>query len=545
MSSNKQDIFRKPAQHLGRGKACFNCRGLKIKCDAAKPVCSNCVRVPKKDPCEYNESPLNATELQSTIARLEARVRELETFMPAGESSHDVSVAMSPGASPTPSSSYLDDSLFTFEPPSHLVESILDAFLPHSQQCGFFLYIRRFRQLALLPSGDPLRPCPALLSVVWLWGVHILQSDLYLGMEQKFLNQAVSQLAVQVCTSRSILETIQAHLLLSVWFLRNTQCLQAEFYMQGAVCLALCQDLHRVRSARPLAPTLLGVSDGQETYPAAPRDIMEEGQYINGFWMVFAWERALSVALRTAVGFFGTLEAPHLNIDTPWPLDLESCANNTRILAGTQSVSTIQNFLQANDVVGDLTDDAMHAKAIVLFHYSCHLSGRWHYGTDAARFALTGSCSVLGSAIARFKLSLPSVSSQAARHTLFVTHTLANAASMTLHGIYASSGNIQSKGESISSAQWILRSLSTLDLTGVAVIHPIIGSLVALACNTLIDEIRNIQSLRAIAGPVGFQEDEKMMRGTIMEGIAGLSILADCPLMRYQLAKVQETFNAV
>lgn len=219
----------------------------------------------------------------------------------------------------------------------------------------------------------------------------------------------------------------------------------------------------------------------------------------------------------------------------------------------------------------------MHAKAIVLFHYACHLSGRWHYGeyighftrfslivssgTDAARFALMGSCGVLGSAIARFKLLLPSVSSHATQHILFVTHALTNAAAMTLHGIYASSGNKQSKAESISSAQWILRSLSTPDFTGVAVIHPIVGSLVALACNTLIDEIRNIQALRAIAGPASFEEDEKVIRGTIIEAMAGLSILADCSLMRefvpffveqvtdrlpgYQLTKVQETFNAV
>ncbi|KAK7019632.1 hypothetical protein R3P38DRAFT_2975538 [Favolaschia claudopus] len=34
---------------LKRGKACLNCRHLKIRCDGVHPICGPCIRIPKDD----------------------------------------------------------------------------------------------------------------------------------------------------------------------------------------------------------------------------------------------------------------------------------------------------------------------------------------------------------------------------------------------------------------------------------------------------------------------------------------------------------------
>ncbi|KAJ7814481.1 hypothetical protein B0H13DRAFT_1924806 [Mycena leptocephala] len=65
---------------LKRGRACMNCRFLKIKCDGTKPICGPCRKRPKDDECEYSEGPTRSRTkaLEETVRRLEARLHELE-----------------------------------------------------------------------------------------------------------------------------------------------------------------------------------------------------------------------------------------------------------------------------------------------------------------------------------------------------------------------------------------------------------------------------------------------------------------------------------
>ncbi|KAF7289180.1 hypothetical protein MIND_01379100 [Mycena indigotica] len=65
---------------LKRGRACMNCRFLKIKCDGVKPVCGPCRKHPKDDECEYNDGPTRSRTkaLEDMVQRLEARLHELE-----------------------------------------------------------------------------------------------------------------------------------------------------------------------------------------------------------------------------------------------------------------------------------------------------------------------------------------------------------------------------------------------------------------------------------------------------------------------------------
>ncbi|KAF8172260.1 hypothetical protein K438DRAFT_183850 [Mycena galopus ATCC 62051] len=65
---------------LKRGRACMNCRFLKIKCDGIKPICGPCRKHPKDDECEYSDGPARSRTkaLEDTVQRLEARLHELE-----------------------------------------------------------------------------------------------------------------------------------------------------------------------------------------------------------------------------------------------------------------------------------------------------------------------------------------------------------------------------------------------------------------------------------------------------------------------------------
>jgi hypothetical protein len=56
-------------------------------------------------------------------------------------------------------------------------------------------------------------------------------------------------------------------------------------------------------------------------FQPGPQTSIEEGEQINGFWAVFSLHKIMSFALDPAGGVCGALEAPGLQIDTPWPFD--------------------------------------------------------------------------------------------------------------------------------------------------------------------------------------------------------------------------------
>ncbi|KAH9918366.1 fungal-specific transcription factor domain-containing protein [Epithele typhae] len=65
---------------LQRGMACLSCRKRKMKCDGARPVCTQCSKANRGTDCEYYEKKRTSRTqlLQAKITKLEARLRELE-----------------------------------------------------------------------------------------------------------------------------------------------------------------------------------------------------------------------------------------------------------------------------------------------------------------------------------------------------------------------------------------------------------------------------------------------------------------------------------
>jgi len=204
----------------------------------------------------------------------------------------------------------------------------LDNFLPHSAEFGFFLDVPRFRGSTLLPLpfGHHSRPTQALLNAVYLWGLHLSQSEPVFDQEHVMLSRALQQSVTDLLGDhpQKILHTIQTEVLLAYYFFRTGRFLEAKYHAGGAVSLALGSGLHKTRSLLPSPPPILGVVANNEILFEAARDDVEEGERINGFWAVFVLHKILTVALHPPSNVCGALEAPGMQIDTPWPLDIES-----------------------------------------------------------------------------------------------------------------------------------------------------------------------------------------------------------------------------
>ncbi|EJD06269.1 uncharacterized protein FOMMEDRAFT_166504 [Fomitiporia mediterranea MF3/22] len=78
--SSTSRAARKGGNPLQRGSACLSCRKRKMKCDATKPVCRQCVKANRAEECDYDDGRQKSRTqiLQEKIAKLEDRIRELE-----------------------------------------------------------------------------------------------------------------------------------------------------------------------------------------------------------------------------------------------------------------------------------------------------------------------------------------------------------------------------------------------------------------------------------------------------------------------------------
>lgn len=208
--------------------------------------------------------------------------------------------------------------------------------MPHCAAFGFFLSVPRFYNTALLPLpfAHHSRPSPALLSVVYLWGVHLSQSEPLLAYEYIFLTRALQHTATDMLGTHpnKVLHTLQAEILLACYFLRTGRLLEAKVRTGAAVSLALGCGLHKIRSSNLTAPSTIGIVSDAPMSLQPPLDNVEEGERINGFWSVFMLHKLISVALEPPSNVCGALEAPGMQIDTPWPLDMESYKEVRRLL---------------------------------------------------------------------------------------------------------------------------------------------------------------------------------------------------------------------
>ncbi|KAJ7196832.1 hypothetical protein GGX14DRAFT_672053 [Mycena pura] len=391
-----------------------------------------------------------------------------------------------------------------------MLRMLLDHFLPHASQFGFFLHVDRFRASAhlQLPLGHPDRPSPALLCAVYLWGIHLSQSDPLISYETVFIRRAQQHLATEMSDSvhpGHRMHTIQAHILLSVYFLRNRQFLKAQFHTNGAVTLALGYRLHKIRSAHPAHPAppllpVLGASAMAGPSLDPPRDDVEEGERIRGFWAVVCHQNSLAMTARMVSDSFGILDSPGLSIDTPWPLDITEYERGV-LPRGARSSDTVQNFI-AHGAPGPAPRSARIAQFSVCLS---PLSAYYERGADARTFALA--------------------------------HALVGAARIQLHNTGADAG---ASAGAVGAARAIIGVFGLGDAHGPDFLcaGPAAGTLLLLACQVVLREIARTRCFRASLGSalnvdVACDQEEAALLVDLQNGLTTMTLHAlNSPLVR-------------
>ncbi|KAJ3862795.1 hypothetical protein EV359DRAFT_44423 [Lentinula novae-zelandiae] len=570
----------------------FTTRFFGKKCDGVRPVCGSCMRLPRDEECEYAGGPSRTKELEQRITRLKARVRELESpeSTDSGLQLSDPFYALDTGDHPSSSprsscdpllgspvsallmsfegsSSFISKSrslpflsslccksrrIVRIERPysSFLTHTRLNNFLPSATQFGFFLHLERFRAAVLLKAhfNDSSRPSPALLNTTYLWGTHLSPVDALRSNETVFLNRALQQVSIEIPSaihSAQIMHTIQAEVLLSTYFFRRNQLLEAEFHLSGAVSLAQSAGLHQIRSDRVFSSPVVSVLMETEMFLPPARDVIEEGERINGFWAVYCLHRLISITLGNTSKCFGGLDSPRHEVDTPWPQEYEAGLYNS----GASGHSTIDFFIHGLSPTSDLNSElTSYTKAVVILHSVTALTHKFNRGieTENAYAAFVNECLIIESLITRFHSSLPSLpvdksfldysstppSPSNSRSSLGVTHVLVSCAYMQMQKIFSSCGVHDALGRSIGTAKEIIRMLGDVNQVGLPHLNPIVGTLCVMACSVFGDELARTEMLGDWNLDNPSQINSNVLRQGLEVGMTTMSILAmDSPLM--------------
>jgi hypothetical protein len=121
-----------------------------------------------------------------------------------------------------------------------------------------------------------------------------------------------------------VIQTLQAEILLSYYFFRVASILEAKVHTSVAVSLALGSGLHRIRSSSISAPSTIAIIQDQPYALPPPATSLEEAERINAFWSVLMLHKFVTVSLENPANVCGALEAPGMQIDTPWPIKLDN-----------------------------------------------------------------------------------------------------------------------------------------------------------------------------------------------------------------------------
>ncbi|KAJ6559857.1 hypothetical protein B0H19DRAFT_1234343 [Mycena capillaripes] len=520
---------------LQRGpKACTNCRRRKIKCDGARPLCNQCrLRPPRsKEPCQYPrpESQIiqdeSSSQMIETIHTLKSRIQELEYLsipdptriylnQPYGsrQGSHTPDIPdlgglnLSPGQSP----------INMLEPPPGVIAALIDVFLDRFANSGyFFLHSSRFRQSALLPLpfGHRDRPSPALLSAVYLWGSllsHVRPHEPY--TPEAFLVCVLQNIPQDLGgmggNPQQLLETIQAEVLLSFYYLHTACSVQGRYHASVAASIALGANLHLIRS--PQHSTAYPPFVLQMPFPL-PRNAGEETARIDVFWAVVT----INNYWAGAEGSSSPIPSA-INVDTPWP-----STSQVMLFRGhgiypslniPQSGATITKFLNGNDDYGSSTV-ALLTKASILLERIIAFAARTIGPPDPTSLA------ALDHRLHTFQASLPPLPGA---QPLVLTHALVDFAIVRLHAPYMRTSD-SARGKCLSAAARVVLGVSSISiLDGARNTDPMFGPVYAGVASVYINEITALgQGSRSPRAQAQARELETRL-GSLMGAVASLA----------------------
>ncbi|KAK7691462.1 hypothetical protein QCA50_004861 [Cerrena zonata] len=542
--SKKTTITEGPTP-LPRGAACLPCRKRKMRCDGGQPFCGQCVSKGRQEDCEYTTAPgLTRTQLlEENIALLETRIRELENpeegtsiklhdprassglqltqpggvTVPGSASGSgqviDLAQLMGLGEAPT------TPAALTSQDKSHLI----DAFVPHASQVGFFISIPRILAMThgVLPPGSLLE---AMLDAMYLWGSHFSNDSVLHSREAELLGRVVhsvsDSLFIDSTAQRghAVLYGIQAEVLLANYYLANGRFLEGRYHISAAVSLAVSCKLN-------LSHT---------NFTTNPLDPIEEGERVDAFWQVYVLDKAWAVALKSPSsisedGLWGT------QIDTPWPLTLQEYEQG--VFADLFSNNTVQMFLAGLDVTPPVgySPLALRAQATILFSRASIIANQYKHDMSAFQH----ECVVLDDFVSKFLNTLPV--NPESRDDL-VTAALGHVALIQLH-MTLSTSERKSRDACVAAARATLATLQTIHSSQMGFINPIVATLLTSAGQVFVEEIATVKASNPSSSADAYLNE----LATSVERI--LAIMADfamvLPIMGLQAAQLQSAYQHI
>ncbi|KAJ6494730.1 hypothetical protein C8R47DRAFT_1213414 [Mycena vitilis] len=506
------------------------------RCDGQRPVCGPCVRADRTDDCEYVDQGRSRVEiLKEDISRIESRIYELEhpaqapggsvflyhpyrqqqrrSQMPSFVQVLESPTRESPGP-PAPDSWWNAP-----EPPSDMIHNLLDNFIPYASEWGFFLDISRFRSEALLPYplGHHSRPSSALLSTVYLIGIALSGSSAWRAHEKTFLSRALTALPVSLSGihPRRAIHALQVEVLLSNYFYSSGRFLEARYHTAAAASLALS--------------TVLSTSTATLRSDA---EVIEEGERRDAFWTIVVLDKSWAVALATYINIQDSSEMLHF----PWPESPSSPPSNmSQFLDGTEPPTT------------SMSPKTIMAKAAILWERANSLVVGWQPEMDQRQsYEFFDAFTSLNIRINDFKHKMaftnPIPQTPSARRALIVGRSIAHAATIQLHGIFAHTSP-ESKESCLAAAKTILELPSDADLLDSSFVHPIFSMIWAAACAVAVDEIAGLRAARRAQAHDVPSAAERALVEVFNIAINAMRRLSTWPLWKCQFSRIEGAYS--
>lgn len=527
-----------------------------MKCDGARPVCGQCERAGREEDCEYADGGRTRTQmLQDTISELEARIEELENpgqpsttqglrmeatggVLPdatraAGQYPYYAGVnppAVQAGV--TTGSGWWDYD----EPPRHIARSLLETFLPHATQFGFFLNPRRFMSSTVLVStlGQENRPLPALMTAVYLVGIRLSRSDEIRARETVFLARVRSQLGLVLSNLRpnQVMQAVQAEVILAHYLFYTGSIVEARYHTSAAVSLTMGYRLNKIHSLNDVVPNEFTLA-----LPPA-QDAIEEGERINGFWMVLVMDKAWAAALNLP-STTGTVENAISQIDTPWPWEVAEYEENL-VPAGVRYSRTIQRFLEGDvsTPTGGGSSLACLTQAAVLFERASQFTWR---PIDAAAQTEYLTLEARAEEFARTMFPLDALQALSIDpRCCLMAQILAQLAIVRVHSRFITE-NGESFTKCLNAVERVALALQRVDLVRLPPVSALLGTLCYLACQEVIHYMAVIPTLPPQRRPQGFSRDRVV--ATLTTILAAMEVFGvGCPLTRSQVMEIRTAF---
>ncbi|KAF9005320.1 hypothetical protein BDZ89DRAFT_1168952 [Hymenopellis radicata] len=424
------------------------------------------------------------------------------------------------------------------EPPMQMRAMLIDSFLAHASEFGFFLHGPRFRQSALghHSVGHPSRPLPALLSTAYLFGAALSGNAAVAAHHGAQLSRALAQVATSLSGNhpQKVMHTVQAEFLLAYFLFSSGRFLEGKYHISVAISLSVGAGLHKIRS-----------SDGRCTHGLAPpHDSIEEGERIDACWTGLIVDQCWAVALAAP---------PNLTCQTdmPWPLEVEDYERGG-FAPNARGSFTVQTFLKGGRAMAgnEHSTKALLSKAALLWERSNECVSNWKAEmnpTESNQFY--ASYNTIDKLLEELRNSLTPPTQLANRtaakmRALFLAHSVTYAAIIQLHGIFARS-NAQCKQKVMSAAKTVFRMVCSVNLGSMTqIINPVIGAVWTSASQFLLEEIAHLKNSRApTAQPSGHEQE---LVAIFQNGLREIVPLGrHSVLLRYQIQRIQEAYSAI